>query len=227
MFIPLTGSIVPTGGVDVHGDWQKDLPGAAGDASPCDKTTNDLGLAAVPSGRAPATWEFSWKSGGPPECAQKSINTVDVTKRRSVSPAHSVMGGARDHDGLHHSPKSYCAVNARPETEPGRVVFIVLPSAVPKKTPLNVADPVMELPLRLPVKVNVKFWSELTKVPPKLPALPEIEPTAVSEPEDVEQLPIGQEETATPRYVGTLAEPVIVPLFCTMFNTIVALAEAL
>lgn len=39
---------------------------------------------------------------------------------------------------------------------------------------------------------------------------------------------MGQEATATPRNVGTLADPLIVPLlFCTTFKTIVLLAEAL
>ncbi len=56
--------------VAVAGNWQEDLPGAAGDATPFNVTTNSLGLAAVQSARAPAEWTFTWISSeyAPAEC---------------------------------------------------------------------------------------------------------------------------------------------------------------
>ena len=52
---------------------------------------------------------------------------------------------------------SYCAVSVMLDTDPERFVSMVLPSLVPKKTPLNVAEPVIVLLLfRLPVNVIVK-----------------------------------------------------------------------
>lgn len=66
-------------GVTVSGQWLNDLPGAAGNANPFTVTTNPLGLAALGSARAPATWKVTWIAGGDPLCAGHSgTNVVSV-----------------------------------------------------------------------------------------------------------------------------------------------------
>jgi hypothetical protein len=68
-FFPVnSGPITPVGGIDVHGDWNNDEPGAQGDPLSFDRITNSLGLASVDNGRAPAQWNMEWKSGGPAGC---------------------------------------------------------------------------------------------------------------------------------------------------------------
>ncbi len=59
-----SGIVSTAPGVTVRGEWQKDLIGAAGDPSTFTVVTNVLGLAALGSARAPATWKVTWLSGG-------------------------------------------------------------------------------------------------------------------------------------------------------------------
>jgi len=46
--------------VEIDGDWQRDLVGAAGDPSHLTVITNTIGLAAAGGKRAPANWKFKW-----------------------------------------------------------------------------------------------------------------------------------------------------------------------
>jgi hypothetical protein len=46
--------------VEIDGDWQRDLVGAAGDPSHLTVITNTIGLAAAGGKRAPANWKFTW-----------------------------------------------------------------------------------------------------------------------------------------------------------------------
>ncbi len=62
------------GGVTISGSWVKDLTGAQGNPASWTETTNALSLAAVPNGRSPATWNFSWLAGGESGCAGHTTN---------------------------------------------------------------------------------------------------------------------------------------------------------
>jgi hypothetical protein len=65
--------------VTIYAEWDSDMDGAQGDASPWTRTTNAEAVAEVENGRVPAKWDGTWvKSDGPvgEECAgQKFLLT--------------------------------------------------------------------------------------------------------------------------------------------------------
>lgn len=93
------------GGVGVQGHWEKDQPGASGDASPFSVTTNLVGLFPLPGKRAPATWNVSWISGGPPPCAGLTAsNTVSAgAVEEFICFITEVIGGL-ENSGFAFSP---------------------------------------------------------------------------------------------------------------------------
>lgn len=66
---------VLVGGVQVNLEWAKDLPGAQGSPATQDVITDvDTALAAVPNGRAPATWNFLWVAGSVSGCSGVNLD---------------------------------------------------------------------------------------------------------------------------------------------------------
>lgn len=85
---PLNGNLGQAQGTTLHGDWVSDQAGAAGDPSSWQLKTDELGLAVVQNGRAPATWKVIWllsDTPGASGCDNDSL-TAAVSYVGEVAP---------------------------------------------------------------------------------------------------------------------------------------------
>lgn len=62
--------------VQIKGEWVKDEPGAQGNASTWNQTTNGAGIGIINNGRVPADWKFTWVFSLVSACEGQSVTAT-------------------------------------------------------------------------------------------------------------------------------------------------------